>query len=172
MGRMARRRFSDEELDDLASSHVQYEVAMLVAQACEFHKRYPYGMPPPDRFKNPVVDDALLEATLVHLRLLDDFLRSTGGPRSVRAQEWVSQHDWQPRKDWLKPEIPKRISQQVAHLSQQRDAWFEWDIRDYAHRCCRELESFVGAKRTVGGLRPGNDCGEVLVKSGESSRRS
>jgi len=93
---------------------------MLVAQACEFHKRYPYGMPPPDRFKNPVVDDALLEATLVHLRLLDDFLRSTGGPRSVRAQEWVSQHDWQPRKDWLKPEIRTRISQQVAHLSQQR----------------------------------------------------
>ena len=118
---------------------------MLVAQACEFHKRYPDGMPPPDRFKNPVVDDALPEATLVHLRLLDDFLRSEGDPRSVRAQEWVSQHDWQPRKDWLKPEIPKRISQQVAHLSQQRDAWFEWDIRDYAHRCCRELESFVGA---------------------------
>jgi len=51
MGRMARRRFSDEELDDLASSHVQYEVAMLVTQACEFHKRYPDGMPPPDRFK-------------------------------------------------------------------------------------------------------------------------
>jgi hypothetical protein len=51
---------------------------MLVAQACELHKRYPTGMPASDRFNERVAGDALLEGTVVHLRLLDHFPRQQG----------------------------------------------------------------------------------------------
>src|SRR5213592_1713481 len=102
---MTTYRFSDTDLDELATSHIQYEVAMLAAQACEFHRRYPHGMPASDSFDNPVLDDALLEATLVHLRLLDDFLASKGRhPLQVHAKDWISQSVWKP-KDWLKDDV-------------------------------------------------------------------
>jgi hypothetical protein len=90
------------------------------------------------QFKDRLIDDALLEATLVHLRLLDDFLASKGRhPLQVHAKDWISQSDWKP-KDWLKDDVRRRINGQVAHLSKDRDPWFDWDIRGYAHSCCRE----------------------------------
>lgn len=150
---MRPQRLSNAELDALAQGHVQYEVAMLVGQACDFHRKYPEGMPPSGGFKDPIVDDALLEATLVHLRLLDDFLRSVGThPCDVRASDWVPKRTWQPTKDWLKPDIRRRINWQVAHLSVCRDSWFDWDVRGYGYACCKELESFVLA---VGNHNPG-----------------
>jgi hypothetical protein len=64
---------------------------MLVAQSTEFCRRYPQGMPASDQFTERVIDDALLEAVLVHLRLLDDFLASSGShPHDIRATDWVS----------------------------------------------------------------------------------
>lgn len=140
------RKLTDVELDAFAKSHLRYEVAMMVAQACCFHKRYPDGMPPADGFKDGTIDDALLEVTLVHLRLLDEFLASRGNHRcDVRANDWVPEDKWSPPTDWLGCDVRQRINWQVAHMSLCRDSWFDWDIRGYAYACCEQLDSFIGA---------------------------
>jgi len=133
-------QFSDRDLDELARTHLSYEVRMLVEQACKFHARYRDGMARLERFKEPVLDDALLEATLVHLRLLDDFL----GPRrkddrDLHASDWIA--DWA-ASQWLPSGEWKRVGAQVVHLSWRRDPRFEWDIRAYVYACCEELDRF------------------------------
>jgi hypothetical protein len=69
------KRPAPASLDRWARMHVQYEAHMLVAGATNLHPRYS-PIPPPDGFKRPIVDDALLEATLVHVRLVHEFPRA------------------------------------------------------------------------------------------------
>ena len=122
---------------------------MLVAQSGEFCRRYPQGMPASDQFNERVIDDALLEATLVHLRLLDDFLASSGShPHDIRASDWVSHGLWQPTDGWLSAAVRQRINWQVAHLSSCRDVWFDWEVRKHGRECCTQLESFMSAVET------------------------
>lgn len=83
---MARRKLSPETLKDLASEHVASEVRMLVGQAHALYEKY--GESSPGSLEDPR-EDALLEAALVHPRLLDEFLRSDGDKRNVRANDWV-----------------------------------------------------------------------------------
>jgi hypothetical protein len=142
---MCAQHLTSSELDALADSHVRYEVAMVVAQAGEWCRRYPHGMPPLDGLRDPVADDALLEAALVHLRLLDDFLDSRGQhPCDVRASYWIPRSSWRPKK-WLPAGVRRRINWQVAHLSLCRDEWFDWKIGLYAYRFCVEFEAFLRA---------------------------
>jgi len=117
---------------------------MLVACALEFARRYPC-MPDPDGFLEPPIDDALLEATLVHLRLLDDFLAGSSHPNAVNARAWIP--DWSER--CIPKEVRERIDAQVVHLSSRRLRMPSprWDIPAYAHACCERLDKFFEAVR-------------------------
>lgn len=146
---MPARRIPDEELDAFAARHLRYEVAMLVAQAGEYARRYPAGGPGEDGFRCPAYDDALLESTLVHLRLLDEFLSSRGSHRcDVRANDWVSDDVWSPTDQWLSHAVRRRINWQVAHLSLCREGRVDWDLRSLAYACCTEFTHFLRAVKT------------------------
>jgi len=139
------------ELDTLARTHLQYEVGTLVGQACEFHRRYPNGWPGPDKFTEPVIDDALLEAVLVHVRLLDDFLRSKKRTNDVKAEWWVP--EWKPEpEEWLHADVRTRIDKQVAHLDRYRIS-YAGDVRGYTYACCQQLDSFVRAVKELNSER-------------------
>jgi hypothetical protein len=135
---------SDAELDAFARQHVGYEIRTVVTLAAMFADRNPNGVPLEGGFGNPI-DDALLEAVLVHLRLLGDFLGSRRmSARDLHASDWVP--DWRGRA-WLANDVRARINAQVAHLSKERDPSFDWRIRDYAYACCGALDEFVRAVR-------------------------
>jgi hypothetical protein len=136
---MAHRQTA-EELDEWASRHVRYEVQMLVESAVEFTRRYE-SMSAPGRFQEPTIDDALLEATLVHARLLDEFLAGfSRHTAAVKARHWVS--NWS-SSGCLSADERRSINAQVAHLSSERAPWRDWDLRGYALACCQELERFL-----------------------------
>lgn len=135
-------RKTPELLDVFAAQHIAYEVRQLVETTLEFMTRYAGGVVPA-RFNTPTIDDALLEALLVHLRLLDEFLQSQPHPR---YPERVIATDWAPvvwDREWLGKKERRRINGQVAHLDLNREDAPGWDVRDLAHRCCIELAKFV-----------------------------
>lgn len=115
---------------------------MLVAQATEC-SRYPNGMPSSNGFADTVVDDALLEASLVHLHG-----RLPGQPRHTPrglARDPMGPGLVVVSRQWLARDVRRRINAQVAHLSTSRDEWFAGDIRTYMLALCVEFDDFVGA---------------------------
>lgn len=74
---------------------------------------------PPGGFNRPIIDDAVLEATLVHVRLLDEFLDgSTKGKKyNIKARHWCS--GWR-HAGFLDDITRGQINSQVAHLSRLR----------------------------------------------------
>lgn len=101
---------------------------------------------------------ALLEAVLVHLRLLDDFLGDPSqwreGDRRARkdvfARHWVPR--WRPNR-FLADTQRKRINVQLMHLAWQRlDSG--WSIRPeevpgMVRKCCRRLNEFFAQVEAV-----------------------
>jgi hypothetical protein len=107
-----------------------------------------------ERGRRPVLGadgQALLEAVLVHLRLLDDFLgspkqcerRESSARNDVFARHWVP--SWRPNR-FLTGKQRKRINAQLMHLAWRRlDSG--WNIRpeevpDMVRGCCRRLNEF------------------------------
>jgi len=87
-------------------------------------------------------EDAVLEASFMHLRSLDDFLRSAGRETEIKARDWVP--NWQPTR-WLDPRIRARIDWQVVHLSalrEDRGTRPEWKPCEYGAALCEELLRF------------------------------
>jgi hypothetical protein len=124
-----------EVLDGFAG-HLEYEVKMFVEQVEAIVDRY--GCETPPSFSGPA-EDAVLEASLVHLRLLDDFLRNRGDDTDIKASDWV--RGWQSGR-WLDPRVRARINWQVAHLSALRVWSFDWNLCEYGSACCEELGRF------------------------------
>lgn len=116
---------------------------MLVATTEEFTRRYPSGYVR-SGFSSPTTDGALLEAALVHIRLVDEFLGGSisADERGVYAQHWLP--GWS-RRLCISSDVRKEINAQVAHLSWERVPFRQWDIRGYAYACCEELASFLDA---------------------------
>lgn len=83
---MAASPWNDAILDVFAR-HVSWEVRTCTSQLAEIVKEYGNEIPgPPDGFARPdtppedwIAKDAMLQASLMHLRSLDDFLRGTLG---------------------------------------------------------------------------------------------
>lgn len=87
-----------------------------------------------------VVRNALLEACLIHLRLLDDFLGGRPKGDDVSAQHWLP--TWRPRR-FLSRQQTVDINAQLAHLAARRQHWnFEWPVRTLAVACAGRFEEF------------------------------
>lgn len=129
-------RWKDNDLDDFAL-HVEYEVEMLVGQVELLVDFYGPGGPA-GSFTSPQ-DEAILDAALVHLRLLDEFLGSKGRATDVKAKYWVP--GW-PARNWLDRSVRDRINWQLVHLSTLREVGHGWDLCEYARACCEELVRF------------------------------
>ncbi|HJX49512.1 MAG TPA: hypothetical protein VJ375_16855 [Gaiellaceae bacterium] len=131
------------QLNDFAGYQLAYDVRMLVCQAYELLSRYPDGLP--DGFRDHT-EDALLEAWLVHLRLLDEFLRLGQRTRgNAIARDWF--REWR-STGFLTRDERTAIEAQVSHINWSRKKWSReqrppWgDIRRLTEACCRELLRF------------------------------
>lgn len=112
-------RIDSPLLRQMAQGQLAYEVNMLFGQvACiSMWERSP--------------DDpeymALVEAALVHLRLLDDFLGKPPNQQhdDVHAQQFAP--TWKPKR-FIDPDERKRINAQVQHLAWRRTSGADWDF--------------------------------------------
>ncbi len=140
-----RRTFTVDALRRFAEEPIEYELRMLLSDAWALSEDRPDGLLGQRFGRN--VRDALLEAWLVHIRLLDDFLRhgqSKDGAAIAR--------DWQPRwssNGFLVDEHRQAVNDHIAHLTWQRQRWTDevrppWEgrIRPWTDACCAELLRF------------------------------
>ena len=139
---MAASRWTNEILDGLAPA-VSYEIRVTVSQLSRLVVRYGDTIPEPEVGFTDSTEDALLHASLMHLRSLDDFFKGGGSPRTdIRASDWVK---WVPQP-WLDPRVRSRIDWQVVHLSTLREmAWPPWQLPRYGAALCSEIERFFTA---------------------------
>jgi hypothetical protein len=91
---------------------------------------------------------AILEAVLVHLRLLDAFLDTPPRGDDVAARHWVK--GWKTRKRNQRVFTPKmndRVNAQVAHLAARRrmPGVRPQELGEPVLRCCKRLREFFEA---------------------------
>ena len=95
--------------------HVEFEVEMLVKQIEYYIDTYAPTFP--SGSSTQPEEQALLEAILVHLRLLDEFLECRGWHNDdVKACDWPG---WS-KGGFLNEATRKRINAHVAHMSARR----------------------------------------------------
>jgi hypothetical protein len=136
----------ESELDGYARGALFYEITTLAQQASVLLQRQSEGQP------HTTETNALIEAALIHLRLLDDFLGSerqtqpagTNPPDDVFARHWLP--TWEP-SGFLSAEERSGIHAQVAHLSSRRSAP-GWTIGEMTQRCLNRFGEFLDQLRT------------------------
>ncbi len=124
---------------DARAFHVAFEVVMLVEQVQFYIDNYAPTFP--SSSSTFADEQALLEASLVHLRLLDEFLSCRGHHTDdVRGCDWPG---WSP-KGFLSGALRRRINAHVAHMSRRRRTGEEWNLPKLGKACCvRALEFFA-----------------------------
>ena len=134
----------DPELNEFAETALEFEVRILLCHAWAFLQRYPDGILGQGLADN--VDDALLEGWLVHIRLLNDFLRHAQPGKHANAAAW--ERSWR-SEGFLKPNDRDVLNDQLMHLAWKRKRWDEhsrppWEgqIRGWTDACCAELLKF------------------------------
>lgn len=144
-----RRHFTREELSEFAQEHLSYEMGMAAHLAT--HWRVAPAL------LGPVSHSAFLVATLVHLRLLDDFVNRTERPThddvdsEGRVRSRVETDDvlavdylpsWTPRERLPRKER-RAVNAQVAHLSMRRTRGRPWDAIELARTVLGECDRFL-----------------------------
>lgn len=135
---------SETELADYARTHLWHEVWVLTGQVEFLVSLHDPSVTP--------LRNALLEAPLIHLRLLDDFLGSgrqiepprRGDRDDVYARHWLP--SWTPT-GFLTAEQRRDVHGDIAHLTARRE-WQpgpRWRILDLALACCDGMRSFIDA---------------------------
>ena len=86
--------------------------------------------------------NAFLEASLIHVRLLADFLENRGVQNDdVKACWWVN---WS-GSTCLRSSIREQINKRLVHLSSTRSTQRDWGLDLLAHGLCSELVKFFAA---------------------------
>lgn len=137
---------SEQDLADYAEGPITYEIEMLMRQLALRISLDPGPRHPPP--EEGALLNALLEACLVHLRLLDDFL---GSPRQAKAarpgdlDDIFARHwhpGWRPSRFLTEQQISD-INAQLAHLAARREHWqFPWPLDELAADCSERFEQF------------------------------
>lgn len=99
---------TDEQLEAYAKEHIFYEIEMLFRT----HECYSAA----SVFLSVVIANALYESFMMHARLLDSFLRSSGRDDDVKASDYIKGRS-------LTNESPpwrRDANKHVAHLSWER----------------------------------------------------
>ena len=130
---------TERALHRYASGHLRYEIYVLLEQAQKLEELGEI---------EDAMGDALLEASLVHLRLLDDFLGSPqqaqpptrDDPDDVFARHWLP--GWAPRR-FLTGGQRQRINAQLAHLSARRRWRVGWNVPALTTACCQGFVRFL-----------------------------
>ena len=111
----------DVDLEQFACVQIAYEVRTMFGQVVELLQR-------PREPWDPVYL-ALVEAPLVHLRALDDFLGATAAAVKKRGHDdVVAQHylpEWEPQP-FLDDDVRKAINAQLQHLAERRETGYDW----------------------------------------------
>ena len=135
---MLAQPYSDRELRDIAQSHLRHEIVTLCGQVRELrHWDNPGSLLAP-------AHDALLEAPLLHLLVLDDFL---GTPPNISQGDVGAQHYLPGRA--LAPVLSRQERQEVEaqlQLGRPRRPLQEWDHDGITARMC---EAFVGFAQSL-----------------------
>jgi hypothetical protein len=119
---------------DRAAEHVGYEISTLVGQALELA----------DRSVGDAVSMALIEASLVHIRLLDEFFTTAKKPDQFPKQ--LIARDWLP--NWTCVHVIDKtdrieIGARLAHMSAERDIARGWQLMKMTDDCCRIGGQFI-----------------------------
>jgi hypothetical protein len=131
---------SNRALDRFARSHFLYELQALTAQARELHRRSPDHDVELNQYDPAGL--ALLEATLIHLRLLNYFFCKDSRRHRLRdacAWDWLP--SWQMRRVLTEPQ-ERIIGAGLVHLSAGRRLGTGWDPPKMTTRCCKTAEQF------------------------------
>ena len=124
---------TEDDLKQFAKDHIAYEVRSLVEQAQAIAA---WTGP-----TNPTAD-ALIEAFLVHTRLLDDFLgKNTPSGDDVLASHYIV--DWTAER-FLDSDEVDDVNAQIAHLAARRHGLRSWDVSSITNRACDALDAFHG----------------------------
>lgn len=129
------RPFIDDILQKFAQTHISYELRVLSAEAEQWGTARTRGEPA----------DAALEASLVHIRLLDEFLgfdlptQKSRFFADVRARDYDD--SWKPTGFLVDPERDD-IGAQVAHLTLNRVESRDWAIVELAERAFAAFDEF------------------------------
>jgi hypothetical protein len=127
---MSRRiSFSDQTLRRVARQHVSYELEML---GCLGGAGILAGA-------DPFIGFSQLEAWLLHLRNLHEFLTTTSQQRNNKGWRNVIAADymppgWNPPRRCLTQAQRRRIDKALAHISADRRAGTSWDRPVLTHR--------------------------------------
>jgi hypothetical protein len=137
---VTRAPVTSEQLDARAF-HVAFEVGMLVDQIEVFVDLYGALFPMGSDTASPEAQ-ALLEAVLVHLRLLNEFLGCRSRhPDNVRACDWPG---WS-ANEFLSEDMREEMNAHVAHLSCRRSTEQQWDLTELGRDCCAHVLNFFNA---------------------------
>jgi hypothetical protein len=124
--------FTDEQLVEFARQHIAYEVGT----SANFTVSWYYSQLTASR----QVQSALMFATLVHLRLLADFLYREPRKDDVAATHYLT--DWNCDLDPLGVERVE-IDGHVAHLTMRRQTRRMWDLVELASGVFHEMKRFL-----------------------------
>jgi len=146
---MASFPWEEEILDGFAAS-VSFEVRTCTAQLEALVEEHGNQIPAPPQGFGPggTPKDAMLQAGLMHLRSLDDFLTkgeggSPGRPPDIRAVMWLGDK-WR-KHFWLDPRVRALIDWNVVHLSTMRtieQTAAPFRLADYGEALCEEMLRF------------------------------
>jgi hypothetical protein len=125
-------QLSSADLERFAKEAVTYEVTTMVVEAGH----------PTLHGSDPILRIALLEAVLVHVRLLDDFHGQSGAnyPNDITADDYLP--TWSPKRTLSQP-ARQAINAQLAHVSIHRITGYTWPVETLVADTCRTFVSFV-----------------------------
>ena len=135
------RRWTKDALDELAREHVVYEVRKLTEYVIELDR-----LPPVDKWieqGHGAVGQALLEATLIHIRNLGVSSASTTGEQDAHATHYAK---WS-TDSFLDGPGYGRLTAKVAHLNHSRlrsklDDWQPTEVLSLARECLEQMQEF------------------------------
>jgi len=130
-------QLASADLETFAKETVTYEVTTMVAEVDH----------PNLHGSDRVLAFALLEAVLVHVRLLDDFHGQTSA--KAHPDDFTAEHylpTWTPRRT-LSQSDREAINAQLAHMSIKRVSGYGWRVEALVADTCRMFVSFVDTLR-------------------------
>jgi hypothetical protein len=140
-----------KDLRSIAVEHISYEVTTLIDEVRAVRNLSLAGLAhTPD---GTVLRRALLEGSLVHLRLLDDFFRFEANPSPPKKgkpkDDVTAQHYWAewPPKALLEKAERDGINAQLAHLAARRRGQYPWHLGELVIRTSSRLCIFVDGLR-------------------------